>query len=36
VKRLKELVADNNLLCRAVSDLTTEKLIMKEAAEGMF
>jgi transposase-like protein len=34
VKRLKELEAENNRLCRAVSDLTIEKLILKEAAGG--
>ena len=32
VKRLKELEAENNRLRRAVSDLTIEKLILKEAA----
>ena len=34
VKRLKELEAENNRLRRAVSDLTIEKLILKEAAQG--
>ncbi len=34
VKRLKELEAENNHLRRAVSDLTIEKLILKEAAGG--
>jgi len=34
VKRLKELEAENNRLRRAVSDLTIEKLILKEAARG--
>jgi transposase-like protein len=34
VKRLKELEAENNRLRRAVSDLTIEKLILKEAASG--
>ena len=34
VKRLKELEAENNRLRRAVSDLTIEKLILKEAAGG--
>ena len=32
VKRLKELEAENQRLRRAVSDLTLEKLILKEAA----
>lgn len=36
VKRLKELEAENNRLHRAVSDLTIEKLILKEAARGNF
>ena len=36
VKRLKELEAENNHLRRAVSDLTIEKLILKEAASGNF
>lgn len=36
VKRLKELEAENNWLRRAVSDLTIEKLILKEAASGNF
>jgi len=34
VKRLKELEAENNRLRRAVSDLTIEKLILKELASG--
>ena len=34
VKRLKELEAENQRLHRAVSDLTLEKLILKEAASG--
>ncbi len=34
VKRLKELEAENSRLRRAVSDLTIEKLILKEAAGG--
>jgi transposase-like protein len=34
VKRLKELEAENTPLRRAVSDLTLEKLILKEAALG--
>jgi putative transposase len=35
-KRLKELERENLRLRRAVSDLTLEKLILKEAAEGNF
>ena len=34
VKRLKELETENARLRRAVSDLTVEKLILKEAASG--
>src|SRR4029450_4544935 len=34
VRRLKELEAENTRLRRAVSDLTLEKLILKEAASG--
>lgn len=34
VKRLKELEMENVRLRRAVSDLTLEKLILKEAAPG--
>jgi transposase-like protein len=34
VKRLKELEAENTRLRRAVSDLTLEKLVLKEAASG--
>jgi len=34
VKRLKELEAENARLRRAVSDLTLDKLILKEAARG--
>jgi transposase-like protein len=34
VKRLKELDMENTRLRRAVSDLTLEKLILKEAASG--
>ena len=34
VKRLKELEVENTRLRRAVSDLTLEKLILKEAASG--
>ena len=36
VKRLKELETENTRLRRAVSDLTLEKLILKEAASGNF
>ena len=36
VKRLKELEAENTRLRRAVSDLTLEKLILREAASGNF
>ena len=36
VKRLKELETENARLRRAVSDLTLEKLILKEAAAGNF
>jgi putative transposase len=34
VKRLKDLEAENARLRKAVSDLTLEKLILKEAASG--
>jgi len=34
VKRLKELERENARLKRAVADLTLDKLILKEAAEG--
>jgi putative transposase len=34
VKRMKELEVENARLRRAVSDLTLEKLILKEAASG--
>ena len=36
VKRLKLLEQENSRLRRAVSDLTLEKLILKEAASGNF
>jgi len=36
VKRLKELEVENTRLRRAISDLTLEKLILKEAASGNF
>ena len=35
-KRLKELERENTRLKRAVADLTLDKLILKEAAEGNF
>ena len=35
-KRLKELEAENARLKRAVADLTVDKLILKEAAEGNY
>jgi len=36
IKRLKELEQENARLRQAVSDLTLDKLILKEAAEGNF
>jgi putative transposase len=36
VRRLKLLEQENNRLRRAVSDLTLEKLILKEAASGNY
>jgi hypothetical protein len=36
VKRLKELKKENERLRKAVSDLTLEKLVLKEAASGNF
>ena len=35
-RRLKELEQENSRLKRAVADLTLDKLILKEAAEGNF
>ena len=35
-KRMKELEKENDRLRRAVSDLTLDKLILKEAARGNF
>jgi putative transposase len=35
-KRLKELEAENARLKRAVADLTADKLILKEVAEGKY
>ena len=36
VKRLKDLEVENARLRKAVSDLTLDKLILKEAARGNF
>jgi transposase-like protein len=36
VKRLKELELENTRLRKSVSDLTLDKLILKEAARGNF
>ena len=36
LKELKRLQKENEGLCRAVSDLTLDKLILKEAALGNF
>ena len=36
VKRMKELEMENARLRRAISDLTLEKLILKEAASGNY
>jgi putative transposase len=36
VKRLKELERENARLRKAVSDLTLEKVILKEAASGKY
>ena len=36
VKRLKELESENTRLRRAISDLTLDKLILKEALEGKY
>ncbi len=36
VRRLKELARENARLRKAVSDLTLEKVILKEAASGKF
>lgn len=36
VKRLKELERENSRLKRTVAELTVDKLILKEAAEGNF
>ncbi len=36
VKRLKELETENTRLKRAIADLTLDKQILREAAEGNF
>ena len=36
IKRLKELEKENERLRKAVSDLTLDKMILKEAAKGNF
>ena len=36
MKRLKELETENSRLRRAVSDLTLDKMILREAAKGNF
>jgi len=36
VKRLKELETENTKLKRAIADLTLDKPILREAAEGNF
>ena len=36
MRRLKELEKENSRLRRAVSDLTLDKMILKEAAKGNF
>jgi putative transposase len=36
VKRLKELEVKNTRLRRAVSDMTLDKLVLKETASGNF
>jgi putative transposase len=36
VKRLKDLERENARLKRAVADLTLDKVILKEAADGNF
>ena len=36
IKRLKDLETENNRLRRAVSDLTLDKLILQEAAQGNY
>ena len=36
LKRLKEVEKENQRLCKAVSDLTLDKLILKEAITGKY
>jgi len=36
VKRLKELEVENARLCKAVADVTLDKLILAEVAKGNF
>jgi len=36
VKRLKDLEKENERLRKAISDLTLEKLILREAASGNY
>ena len=36
MKRLKELEAENARLRRAVSDLTLDKMVLAEAAQGNY
>ena len=36
LKRLKEVEKENQRLCKAVSDLTLDKLILKEAISGKY
>ena len=36
LKRLKEVEKENHRLCKAVSDLTLDKLILKEAISGKY
>lgn len=35
-RRMKELEKENARLCRALSDLTLDKLILQEASRGNF
>ena len=35
-KRMRELEAENSRLKKAVADLTIDKIILKEVAEGKF
>ena len=36
VKRMKDLETENNRLCKAIADLTLDKLILQEASRGNF